>query len=373
MGNAWAVTLSPSGGHVFVSGSSGTVVFSRNAEDGKLTKVECIAPSVITACNQRKGSAGMGVYLSPDGSRAVVGSYDVTGFGVYDFNSATGALTQLPGTLGCFSAGPVAGCSQMPGGAEYVKAAWAPDGLNFYVAGGSMVNMVQDYAPKCQSGSVGVTKDLSTAVGLLCTDPNGDPITLRISRGPTAGTLAEIDQAARTVRYNPFSGFVGSDSFGYQGVARGLASAEATMTLNVQQPPPPSSPGKPAIANRISAQWKASKTHTTVKSLSVVDASTDMTLRVSCKGRGCPFRVKALGVKKAGVQNLTPLFNFTKKVHGKKRKVISKLAVGAVVEVQVNAADRIGKVARYTMRKNKPPSSVTLCTAPGSIQPKASC
>lgn len=45
----------------------------------------------------------------------------------------------------------------------------------------------------------------------------------------------------------------------------------------------------------------------------------------------------------------------------------------AVVEVQVNAADRIGEVARYTMRKNKPPSSVMLCTAPGSIQPKATC
>ena len=62
-----------------------------------------------------------------------------------------------------------------------------------------------------------------------------------------------------------------------------------------------------------------------------------------------------------------------KKVNGKKRKVISKLAVGAVVEVQVNATDRIGNVARYTMRKSKPPSSATLCTAPGSIQPKTTC
>ncbi|HEY8501143.1 MAG TPA: hypothetical protein VIL21_00520, partial [Solirubrobacterales bacterium] len=155
------------------------------------------------------------------------------------------------------------------------------------------------------------------------------------------------------------------------GVARGVASAEATVSLDVQSPPVPLAP-KPPLTNAIKANWKASKTHTTVKSLTVAALTTDLSLRVSCKGRGCPFRTKTI-VKKAGTQNLTQLFNFTKKVNGKKRKVVSKLAVGAVVEVQVNAPDQIGKAVRYTMRKGKQPAATTLCTPPGSVKSQASC
>lgn len=379
MGNAWAATVSPSGGHVFISGSSGTVAFSRNGETGKLTKTDCIAPGVITACKQRKGSSGMGVAVSPNGTRAIVGGGglggDINGIGVYDFDPATGTLTQLPVPLGCFSGSAAAGCSTFPGGSTYGKIAWAPDGLNFYaVATGPLANFVLDYPPTCQDRSLTVPPNTSTAIGLLCSDPNGDPVTLQISRPPTAGLLAGIDQAASSVRYNPFAGFTGPDSFGYQGVARGIASAEATISLDVQSPPvPPASSGaKSSLTNAIKASWKPFKTHTTVKSLTVAALTTDLSLRISCKGRGCPFRTKTI-VKKAGTQNLTQLFNFTKKVNGQKRKIVSKLAVGAVVEVQVNAPDRIGKAVRYTMRKGKQPATVTLCTPPGSVKSQASC
>jgi DNA-binding beta-propeller fold protein YncE len=370
LSNGWAVTLSPSGAHLFASGSSGTVVFSRNQEDGKLTKVGCISLSSITACTQVKASAGMGVSVSPDGKRAIVDSFDVSGFGVYDFNPTTGTLTQLPGAVGCFSGTGATGCGVFPGGTLYGKIAWAPDGLNFYaVASGPLANMVQDYGPKCQSGGANIVKDLSAAVGLSCSDPNGDPVTLRISRGPTAGSLAEIDQAASSVRYNPFSGFVGTDSFAYQGVARGLASPEAVMTLNVQAPPPP--PSQPPVKGTVKAGWKASKAATTATKLLVAGTVSGTRVELTCKGKGCPLKTKVVNVKKAGDQNLLGYFKGRRKMRGKLRPFAARLAPGAVVAVELTAPGSIGKRFSYTMRKGKQPSAKTACLAPGSDRPQA--
>jgi hypothetical protein len=367
MSNGWAATISPSGRYVFASGSGGTVVFSRDQENGKLTKVHCLAESTISGCGVRAGSGGMGVVVSPDGRRAVLGSPSASGIGIFDFNEATGVLTPLPAPLGCFSGGAVAGCSSLPGVSNYGKTDWAADGLNFYsAAGGSLVNMSVDYPPVCQSRTATVLPNISTAIGLSCSDPNGDPVTISVSRPATAGVLAGVDQAASTVRYNPFANYLGPDSFGYVGVARGVTSAEATVALNVQSPPPA---GPATLASRVLASWKPFETYTTVKSLSVAGAPVGATLRLLCqKGRGCPFASKRISVKRPGIQKLTSNFNFSKKVKGKKRRVVSRLGIGTVVEVQVSAPGWIGKAVRYTVRKGKQPSSTTLCLPPGSAK-----
>jgi len=78
-------------------------------------------------------------------------------------------------------------------------------------------------------------------------------------------------------------------------------------------------------------------------------------------------------VKKAGDRPLAKNFNVSKKVKGKKRKIVSKLRVGTVVEVQISAAGAIGKAVRYTMRKTKQPSTTVLCMPPGSTKTQASC
>jgi WD40 repeat protein len=244
MTNGWAATVSPSGKHVFASSASGTIVFSRGDDDGKLTKVDCIAPGAIAACKQRKGSAGMAVAVSPDGTRAIVGSNDIGGVGVYAFDGSTGALTQLPGTFGCFSGSGAAGCGTFPGGVAYGKVAFAPDGLNFYAAAaGPLANFLLDFAPTCQAQTVSVPYETSAVAPLACSDVNGQAITLEIVQAPTAGVLAAIDQTADTVRYNPFSGFSGSDSFTYRALAAGVASSAAQVTLNVAEKPAPPGDG----------------------------------------------------------------------------------------------------------------------------------
>jgi DNA-binding beta-propeller fold protein YncE len=239
MEGSWAATLSPSGSYVFVSGPNGTVVFSRNSENGKLTQVSCIAPGALLGCAQRSGSGGMGVAVSPDGRRAIVQGYDVKGAGVYDFDEATGLLSQRPAPLACFAGIPepaTSGCAAFPGGGLFGMAAWTADGLNAFAASDSILNLAFDRPPVCQDRAYTVPGNTSTEVGLSCSDPNGDPVTISVSRKPFAGVTGEVNQAGATVRYNPFTDFAGPDSFTYSATAKGLQSAEATVGLTVTKP-----------------------------------------------------------------------------------------------------------------------------------------
>jgi hypothetical protein len=236
MGNAWATTVSDTGGHVFVSGMGGTVVFNRAADTGKLTKTDCVALNAISGCQQVAASAGMGVVVSPDGHRAVIGSNDVGGVGVYDFNATTGQLTRLPAPLGCFSGSGATGCTAVPGGSQYGKSSFTPDGLNVYfVANGPLINLAIDAAPVCQAVSATVPSGKPTPVHLSCTDANGDALTINTPSQTSAGQLGAVDQASGNVLYNPFSGYSGTDTFTYTATAKGTTSAPATVTIHVQR------------------------------------------------------------------------------------------------------------------------------------------
>ena len=50
---------------------------------------------------------------------------------------------------------------------------------------------------------------------------------------PVKGTLGAIDNAAGLVFYNPFGGYVGSDSFRFRATASPQSSNVATATLTV--------------------------------------------------------------------------------------------------------------------------------------------
>ena len=92
------------------------------------------------------------------------------------------------------------------------------------------------------------------------------------------------------------------------------------------------------------------------------------TIRVTCKGRGCPFGTKVLTYAQATAKaNLTSLFNFKKK--GK--KVVSKLAVKTRVTVEVSVPAALGQYSTYTVRSKKAPKVAGGCLAPGSYSHSA--
>jgi Ca2+-binding RTX toxin-like protein len=99
---------------------------------------------------------------------------------------------------------------------------------------------------------------------------------------------------------------------------------------------------------------------TTLTRLAVTDADPPTaTVRVLCRGGGCPFRSRRFALRAAGDADLTgPFAN-------------RRLAAGARVVVLVQAPDTVGRYAALTMRATKAPAARYACVAPGKTSPIA--
>jgi Tol biopolymer transport system component len=87
--------------------------------------------------------------------------------------------------------------------------------------------------PHCADVAQTVVRDSGTAVGLSCTDDDGDAMMLAIVNGPAHGVLGVIDQAARTVTYSPNGGAAGADTFIFQASDASGDSGAATARLMI--------------------------------------------------------------------------------------------------------------------------------------------
>lgn len=120
---------------------------------------------------------------------------------------------------------------------------------------------------------------------------------------------------------------------------------------------------RPRITSDVVNEWLFFKRYTIVSKLSVSKVPAGATVKVRCSGRGCRFKSKKLTLRKATrTVNLKRFFNFTRK----KRRVVSRLAVGTMVEIRITAPQTIGKYVRYTMRAKAIPSTRKACLAPGT-------
>jgi hypothetical protein len=113
------------------------------------------------------------------------------------------------------------------------------------------------------------------------------------------------------------------------------------------------------IRSGIVNNWLVFPTYTAVDRLTVRDAPVGAVARVSCKGKGCPR--KAARRKSTGGREL----RFAPFLEGR------ELRPGAVVEVRITLAGRIGKVVRYRIRDRKTPRATVRCLIPGRKRPSA--
>jgi hypothetical protein len=109
------------------------------------------------------------------------------------------------------------------------------------------------------------------------------------------------------------------------------------------------------VASTVQNNWVAGQKSTRVTALRARNVPAGATIETRCSGGGCPFALKRLAVAKAGDVDLRKRY-FAK----------SRFRVGAVIEVRILAPNRIAKVARFTIRRNKTPLSRYLCLAPGA-------
>lgn len=195
-----------------------------------------------------------GLALSPDGRTLYQAEYDRT-LTVYDVDQSTGALTQLPGTEGCFSvdskgstsvpAENVAGvCTDTRGLINTYSVAVSPDGNSVYTTGytdhGTIGVFSRQAAASCSAATATVQSKKTVSVTLPCADPNGDAVTRAITSPPAHGTLSAV--AGDAVTYTPAAGFTGTDTFSYNADDGGGAGTAGTATVTVTPAPDTTKP-----------------------------------------------------------------------------------------------------------------------------------
>ena len=83
-----------------------------------------------------------------------------------------------------------------------------------------------------------------------------------------------------------------------------------------------------------------------------VNAPRGARIRVNCKGRGCPYRRKAIAVKLVRV-----------------RKLQRSYRPNATIEIRVTQPQKIGKYTGVKTRKGKAPLRIDRCLMPGQTRP----
>jgi hypothetical protein len=79
---------------------------------------------------------------------------------------------------------------------------------------------------------------------------------------------------------------------------------------------------------------------------------------VTCHGAGCPFATRAFSPKAKSLA-LAPVFGH------------AKLKPGTTVQIAVNLAGEVGRVASFAVRTRRPPAQTPLCLVPGTHKPAA--
>lgn len=114
----------------------------------------------------------------------------------------------------------------------------------------------------------------------------------------------------------------------------------------------------PKLDSTVGYAFVKSGNRTVFTRMSILSARAGSIIRVSCSGRGCPFKAKTRKVgKDAGKLNLSKLVRRP------------KLRGGTRLEVQATKPGTIGIVRRFEVRARKDPKTTILCLAPNAKRP----
>ena len=137
-------------------------------------------------------------------------------------------------------------------------------------------------------------------------------------------------------------------------------NAEGTVTgadTAFTTPKPEPTPVRATVAFR----WGFTSTYTILTKVLVRDVTTQDTVKLTCKGRGCAIKARTVKGRQGRVK-LTKYF-------GKQRK----LRRGARVRVRVTAPDRIGTAVTLKVRRGKDPKVVRRCVPAGTTELRKFC
>jgi hypothetical protein len=131
------------------------------------------------------------------------------------------------------------------------------------------------------------------------------------------------------------------------------------------------------IGSSMSWNFNPGPSFTTVESLTGDDVPVASTVRMRCRGIGCPSaRTLEVSVRRACTRRRTcakPRASATSTVNVAPLFRGRRLGVATVVTVTMSERDEIGKAWAFTMRSGRKPKVVISCLAPGSTVPGRGC
>jgi hypothetical protein len=134
--------------------------------------------------------------------------------------------------------------------------------------------------------------------------------------------------------------------------------------------------GLPSVSATMQWTFFHTPAYTRILSLTLAGSPVGGVVIVTCKGKGCPYKKRAVGVRRVkpckahskhctrrrtGSFDLTPPFRHR------------RLRVGAKVTISVIKPGWIGKNYVFTMRARRGPRIQIACLAPGSAKPGFGC
>jgi hypothetical protein len=117
------------------------------------------------------------------------------------------------------------------------------------------------------------------------------------------------------------------------------------------------------LGKRNTAKVSLSWTGTQVRRLRVTDLPPRATVRLTCAGKGCPF--KSRSTKSNGRSTIDLLQDLG--------AAALKVAAGQTLEVRVSAHAYDGKLVRYRLRSGQRPSVASRCIPLGNTKPRRHC
>jgi Putative metal-binding motif/RTX calcium-binding nonapeptide repeat (4 copies) len=113
----------------------------------------------------------------------------------------------------------------------------------------------------------------------------------------------------------------------------------------------------PVLTASLSFSFSVFRTHTRLDRYRAVQLAGDERIRLRCKGRGCPFRVKRLVARKPGSRNMTKLVRN------------ARFRAGTVLEAFITRSGAVGRYRKLRFRAAKPPRLSKRCVQPGASTP----
>ena len=213
------------------------------------------------------------------------------------------------------------------------------------------VALPADQAPACAGTAAHTARRTPVALALACSDPDpGDAIGITVVSGPAHGTLSPV--TASGVVYTPAPGWSGTDTFTFGARDGRTRSAPASATVVT------AAGGRPRrVLATVGSHWVGYRRYVTADRLVVTDAPARATVKILCRGGGCPFGRRAVRRARGGAFRATRWF--------RKRR----LRAGAAVEVRVLVPGMVGKVVRFRIAPPGTPRGRRLCLPPGAAKP----